>query len=235
MPNDPSGSLYLSRMADFSAAHPMGLGRRRLLQRAPYLPGHSGEMDSTIHLHAPADKMRDLRQSQSVRRRGPGLGTSVAVAGSVLRGERKVRATVMRACAHAAGELARHAAACADGKLVVGEMVDALVGVRERVEVGTWGMAMAKAAAAAGVVGENVGGRMGDAMQRAVAESEGIFATPPLCPRASSVIMYSCPSRMMCASWPMRILTRSSLRGVLAGLAGAAEAPPEDIIKPKGS
>ena len=72
-------------MADFSAAHPMGLGRRRLLQRTPYLPsavGHSGEMESTVHLQAPADKMRDPRQSQTVRRRGPALGTSIA--GSVL-------------------------------------------------------------------------------------------------------------------------------------------------------
>ncbi|KAI0664761.1 APG9-domain-containing protein [Cubamyces menziesii] len=91
-PNDPSGSLYLSRMADFSAAHPMGLGRRRLLQRTPYFPsaaGHSGEMESTIHLQAPTDKVRDLRQSQSVRRRGPGLGTSVA--GSVLHPAQLVR------------------------------------------------------------------------------------------------------------------------------------------------
>ena len=39
---------------------------------------------------------------------------------------------------------------------------------------------------------------------------------------------------MMCASEPMRILTLSSLRGVFAGLAGAAEAPPEDIIRPRG-
>ena len=92
-PNDPSGSLYLSRMADLSAAHPVGLGRRRLLQRgAPNIapvPSASGygDMDSTVHLHAPglADKAREydraLRASQSVRRRGPGAST---MAGSVL-------------------------------------------------------------------------------------------------------------------------------------------------------
>ena len=38
-PNDPSGSLYLSRMADLSAAHPNAITRRRLLpfpQVAPF-------------------------------------------------------------------------------------------------------------------------------------------------------------------------------------------------------
>lgn len=89
-PNDPSGSLYLSRMADLSVAHPMGLGRRRLLQQhrgAPQIhPVPSENMDSTVHLHAPglADKAREydraLRASQSVRRRGPG----VSMIGSVL-------------------------------------------------------------------------------------------------------------------------------------------------------
>ena len=90
-PNDPSGSLYLSRMADLSAAHPMGLGRRRLLHRGaphfgpiPPAPG-AADMDSTVHLHAPglADKAREydraLRASQSVRRRGGSI-----MAGSVL-------------------------------------------------------------------------------------------------------------------------------------------------------
>ena len=41
-PNDPSGSLYLSRMADLSAAHPNAITRRRLLQRAPEL-GFQGD------------------------------------------------------------------------------------------------------------------------------------------------------------------------------------------------
>ncbi|TFK94825.1 APG9-domain-containing protein [Polyporus arcularius HHB13444] len=91
-PNDPSGSLYLSRMADLSAAHPVGLGRRRLFQRgAPNIapvPSASGDLDSTVHLHAPglADKAREydraLRASQNVRRRGP--GASMMMAGSVL-------------------------------------------------------------------------------------------------------------------------------------------------------
>ncbi|KAI0780544.1 APG9-domain-containing protein [Trametes elegans] len=86
-PNDPSGSLYLSRMADLSAAHPVGLGRRRLLQRgAP-----ADNMESTVHLHAPgADRARDyeraLRQSQTVRRRNLGLGPGpgASMVGSVL-------------------------------------------------------------------------------------------------------------------------------------------------------
>ena len=92
-PNDPSGSLYLSRMADLSAAHPVGLGRRRLLQRgapqiSPAPSASQAEMDSTVHMHAPgaglADKAREydraLRASQSVRRRGPGA----SMFGSVL-------------------------------------------------------------------------------------------------------------------------------------------------------
>ncbi|OBZ65786.1 Autophagy-related protein 9 [Grifola frondosa] len=89
MPADPSGSLYLSRMADFTAAHPLGLGRRRLFRRdfesgSVVAPG----IESTVHLQPPsgerkpdlADKAREydraLRQSQTVRRRG--------VTGSVL-------------------------------------------------------------------------------------------------------------------------------------------------------
>ncbi len=39
---------------------------------------------------------------------------------------------------------------------------------------------------------------------------------------------------MMWQSGPIRNLTLSSLKGVLAGLAGAAEAPPEDIMRPSG-
>ncbi len=35
-------------------------------------------------------------------------------------------------------------------------------------------------------------------------------------------------------SCPIRILTLSSLRGVFAGLAEAADAPPEDIMSPSG-
>ncbi|CCL99619.1 uncharacterized protein FIBRA_01638 [Fibroporia radiculosa] len=85
MPTDPGGSLYLSRIADFSAAHPIGLGRRRLLRQ----PSDSGSrpafgqesnLDATVHLD-PADRAREydraLRQSQSasqsVRRRGSTL------------------------------------------------------------------------------------------------------------------------------------------------------------------
>ncbi len=87
-PNDPSGSLYLSRMADLSAVHPNAITRRRLFQRASNMADGHGPMDSTVHLHAPGlqDKAREydraLRASQTVRRRGPGPGASMI--GSVL-------------------------------------------------------------------------------------------------------------------------------------------------------
>ena len=85
-PNDPSGSLYLSRMADLSAAHPNAITRRRLLQRASHMAEPHGQMDATVQLHAPGlqDKAREydraLRASQNVRRRGPGA----SMIGSVL-------------------------------------------------------------------------------------------------------------------------------------------------------
>ncbi|EIW60231.1 APG9-domain-containing protein [Trametes versicolor FP-101664 SS1] len=71
-PNDPSGSLYLSRMADLSAAHPIGLGRRRFLQRTPHFGGP--EMDGTVQLQAPGPGQSQLRRR--------GMGASMA--GSVL-------------------------------------------------------------------------------------------------------------------------------------------------------
>ena len=63
-PTDPSGSLYLSRMADFSTA--VGLGRRRLLRRS----GEYGPvMESTIfHPERKVDSTETLRQSQLSRR-----------------------------------------------------------------------------------------------------------------------------------------------------------------------
>ncbi|KAI0958042.1 hypothetical protein AcW1_006235 [Taiwanofungus camphoratus] len=90
-PTDPTGSLYLSRIADFSAAHPVGLGRRRLLRRPSDVGGHGPSplaveaMDATATLD-PVERAREyeraLRQSQSqvARRRGVGVG----VAGSAL-------------------------------------------------------------------------------------------------------------------------------------------------------
>ncbi|KZT70066.1 APG9-domain-containing protein [Daedalea quercina L-15889] len=68
-PADPTGSLYLSRIADFSTAHPIGLGRRRLLRRpsdagAPalgQLQESPGGLDATL---------QDPRQSVLARRRG---------------------------------------------------------------------------------------------------------------------------------------------------------------------
>lgn len=89
-PNDPSGSLYLSRMADLSAAHPAGLTRRRLFHRM-HMSTLSGDMENTVHLHAPgtttglADRAREydraLRASQNVRKRGAAASVMM---GSVL-------------------------------------------------------------------------------------------------------------------------------------------------------
>ncbi|KAH9930780.1 autophagy protein Apg9-domain-containing protein [Fomitopsis serialis] len=95
MPADPTGSLYLSRIADFSTAHPIGLGRRRLLRRpsdtgAPalgQLQESQGGLDATL---------QDPRQSVMARRRGggstllqstrgPGFG-SLAVGGGAVTG-----------------------------------------------------------------------------------------------------------------------------------------------------
>ncbi|KAI0077122.1 APG9-domain-containing protein [Panus rudis PR-1116 ss-1] len=73
MPSDPTGSLYLSRMADFSAAHPLGLGRRRLFQRDPMqstmqLPEHDRPNDRS------SEYDRALKASQTARQR---IGRSV--------------------------------------------------------------------------------------------------------------------------------------------------------------
>lgn len=55
MPTDPTSSLYLSRMADYSAAHPHGLGRRRSYRRTSEVG--LGGMDSAIHQRMdPAEK-----------------------------------------------------------------------------------------------------------------------------------------------------------------------------------
>ncbi|KAL6300502.1 APG9-domain-containing protein [Sparassis latifolia] len=91
MPADPTGSLYLSRMADFSAAHPIGLGRRRFLRRgseannaANVVPAVT--LDATVQPEVgPADKAREyeraLRQSQMARRRGSVLMQSTRPVG----------------------------------------------------------------------------------------------------------------------------------------------------------
>ena len=78
MPSDPSGSLYLSRMADLST---VGLGRRRLYRRSS---DTTSGMDSTIHemdhkmdLNERASQYdRALLASQTARRRSGGLGHS---------------------------------------------------------------------------------------------------------------------------------------------------------------
>ena len=74
-PSDPSGSLYLSRMADLTTA---GIGRRRFLRR-------SGDMTSGMEsvilqperkLDVSADNERTLMQSQMAKRRGGVLAQS---------------------------------------------------------------------------------------------------------------------------------------------------------------
>lgn len=70
-PADPSGSLYLSRIADFSTAHPVGLGRRRLLRRPSDVgaPALGQLQESQDGLEA---TLQDPRQSVMARRRGGG-------------------------------------------------------------------------------------------------------------------------------------------------------------------
>ena len=87
MPTDPSGSLYLSRMADFSAAHPLGLGRRRLFQQQQQRVYDVAESTSTVRSTIPQEPGRKLdlneraneydralKASQMARRRN--IGTS---------------------------------------------------------------------------------------------------------------------------------------------------------------
>lgn len=78
MPSDPSGSLYLSRMADLNT---VGLGRRRLLRRpsdtAPGSDSTIHEPDHKVDLSERASQYdRALLASQTARRRGSMLGQS---------------------------------------------------------------------------------------------------------------------------------------------------------------
>lgn len=72
-PKDPSGSLYLSRMADLNTGMGLGLGRRRLFRRSGDFS--SGGFESTTGEN-PHDKAgeydRALKHSQSARRRPSG-------------------------------------------------------------------------------------------------------------------------------------------------------------------
>ncbi|KAH9945782.1 APG9-domain-containing protein [Epithele typhae] len=76
-PADPSGSLYLSRIADFSATHPR---RRSLIHRgAPHIaPMPGGDpLESTVQLHAPGAVGASTMQSVVRRRGGMGMAGSV--------------------------------------------------------------------------------------------------------------------------------------------------------------
>ncbi|KAH8099544.1 APG9-domain-containing protein [Cristinia sonorae] len=57
MPTDPTGSLYLSRMADYSAAHPHGLARRRF-QRRPSVESTGLESTLQYEHHGSPSKAR---------------------------------------------------------------------------------------------------------------------------------------------------------------------------------
>lgn len=69
VPSDPSGSLYLSRMADLNT---IGIGRRRLMRR-PSVESTVHEGDRKPDLSDRASQYdRALRLSQTARRRGSG-------------------------------------------------------------------------------------------------------------------------------------------------------------------
>lgn len=67
MPKDPSGSLYLSRMADLNT---VGLGRRRLFRRSAEFSPNMDPADRSSDLNEKAGEYeRALRHSQTSRRR----------------------------------------------------------------------------------------------------------------------------------------------------------------------
>ncbi len=78
MPTDPSGSLYLSRMADLTT---VGLGRRRLLRRShEFAQGTESTMINAERRVDTPEKAneyeRALRQSQMARRRSSAMAQS---------------------------------------------------------------------------------------------------------------------------------------------------------------
>ncbi|KAI0086343.1 APG9-domain-containing protein [Irpex rosettiformis] len=70
-PRDPSGSLYLSRMADLNTG--LGLNRRRLFRRSGEISGLDSTIERPTDLHEKAGEYdRALKHSQSARRRPSG-------------------------------------------------------------------------------------------------------------------------------------------------------------------
>lgn len=71
MPRDPSGSLYLSRMADLNTG--LGLNRHRLFRRSAEYSGLDSTVEPAANMHDKASEYdRALKQSQSARRRPSG-------------------------------------------------------------------------------------------------------------------------------------------------------------------
>ena len=67
-PRDPSGSLYLSRMADLNTG--LGMNRRRLFRRSADFSGADSTVERPVDLHEKAGEYdRALKHSQSARRR----------------------------------------------------------------------------------------------------------------------------------------------------------------------
>jgi autophagy-related protein 9 len=85
-PTDPSGSLYLNRMADLSANLHHQISRRRQQENRQQDIAYAGDQDlsATVHfapdVHEKAQYERALKQSQHaalMRRKGYGLGNSI--------------------------------------------------------------------------------------------------------------------------------------------------------------
>ncbi|KAF9264131.1 APG9-domain-containing protein [Marasmius fiardii PR-910] len=77
MPTDPTGSLYLSRIQSFTAAHPAAFSRRNLESSSGGAAPHESSLQERAH-----DYDRALKQSQfATRRRGAGTSSIFGAVG----------------------------------------------------------------------------------------------------------------------------------------------------------